>query len=132
MDAASFDAHVRAATDDPAVTVIDLVGEINRAADERLMDALAEAAARDTPTVLLNFSQVTYINSTGIAVIVGLLARARAEHLTVGAYGLMEHYREIFEITRLADFMTIFSDEERAVGGAAPAPAPSNQGAGHA
>jgi hypothetical protein len=35
----------------------------------------------------------------------------------VKAYGLSDHYREIFEITRLADFMTITDNEDRAVGG---------------
>ena len=48
-----------------------------------------------------------YISSTGIAVIVGLLAQARTQGVEVKAIGLSDHYREIFEITRLADFMTI-------------------------
>ena len=63
--------------------------------------------------VLLDFSNVDYINSTGIAVIVGLLAMARAEGRDVGAFGLTDHYREVFQITRLADFMTIYDDEIR-------------------
>ena len=57
--------------------------------------------------VELNFSGVDYINSTGIALIVGLLARARAAHRPIAAVGLSEHYREIFTITRLSDFMEI-------------------------
>ena len=66
----------------------------------------------------LNFEHAEYINSTGIALIVRLLAQARANDLEVKAFGLTDHYREIFEITRLADFMTITDDEERAVSGA--------------
>ncbi len=50
---------------------------------------------------------MSYINSTGIALIVGLLGRARADGVPVSACGLTDHYREIFEITRLSDFMTI-------------------------
>jgi anti-anti-sigma regulatory factor len=50
--------------------------------------------------------------------VVGLLAKARAHGIPVRAYGLTPHYREIFEITRLADFMAITDDEEGAVGGA--------------
>jgi anti-anti-sigma regulatory factor len=38
---------------------------------------------------------------------VGLLARARTNGQVLSARGLSEHYRQIFEITRLADFMTI-------------------------
>ena len=40
-----------------------------------------------------------------------MLARARADARPVSARGLTEHYREIFEITRLSDFMTILADE---------------------
>jgi hypothetical protein len=47
---------------------------------------------------------------------VGLLAQARTGRVEVRAFGLSDHYREIFEITRLSDFMTIADDEERAVG----------------
>ena len=41
-----------------------------------LNTAYAEADAKDTKTILLNFERVDYINSTGIALIVGLLAKA--------------------------------------------------------
>jgi anti-anti-sigma factor len=62
--------------------------------------------------VLLDFSAVDYINSTGIAVIVGILAQARKNGQELQAGGLAEHYREIFRITRLSDFMTILDDGE--------------------
>ncbi len=65
--------------------------------------------------IALNFGEVTYINSTGIALVVGALARARAAGRPVRAFGLTEHYREIFTITRLSDFMGIYDDESAAV-----------------
>ena len=68
--------------------------------------------------MVLNFADAGYINSTGIALIVGLLARARADGIEVRACGLSDHYREIFEITRLADFMRIKTDETSALAGA--------------
>ena len=80
--------------------------------------AYDEATRTGTGDVTLNFEDTKYINSTGIALIVGLLAQARAHDVGVKAVGLTDHYREIFEITRLADFMTITDDEERAVTGA--------------
>ena len=95
--------------------VIDLSGEISRSSEAVLNDAYAEAAAQGGPAILLNFSEVDYINSTGIAVIVGLLARARSDGRAVMACALSDHYREIFEITRLSDFMTIYEDERKAV-----------------
>ena len=61
--------------------------------------------------LVLDFSAVDYINSTGIALIVGVLAQARTSGQDVQARGLAEHYREIFRITRLSDFMTILDEE---------------------
>ena len=71
--------------------------------------------------MLLNFSAVSYINSTGIALLVGLLARARSENRRVLACGLTPHYTEIFQVTRLADFMDLFDDEDGAIRGLSPA-----------
>ena len=100
------------------VAVIDLAGDVNRGAEEALEAAWQQAVADPPDAVVLNFEGAGYINSTGIALIVGLLARARAERLAVRAYGLTPHYREIFEITRLADFLAINPDEDSAVRGA--------------
>ena len=100
------------------LALIDLMGELNASAEEVLNDAYAKATARRPGSVVLNFERADYINSTGIALIVGLLARARRHGIEVKAFGLSDHYREIFEITRLADFMTITDNEERAVSGA--------------
>jgi anti-anti-sigma factor len=100
------------------VAVIDLAGDLNSSAEDALNEAYAQATAGGASSVVLNFERTEYINSTGIALIVGLLAQARANHVEVRAFGLSDHYREIFEITRLADFMTISDDEDRAVSGA--------------
>ena len=100
------------------VAVIDLAGDVNRAAEETLEAAWTQAVAEHPGAVVLNFEGAGYINSTGIAVIVGLLARARAAGIEMRAYGLTPHYREIFEITRLADCMAINPDEDSALRGA--------------
>ena len=97
------------------MAVIDLHGEINSFAEEALNAAYAEAV-RDTPSaVLLNFSDVDYINSTGSALIVGLLAQARKVRFPLLTCGLSDHYQEIFRITRLSDFMAMYPDEASAL-----------------
>ena len=112
MPAEHLEATVR---QEPGVAVIDLKGEINGFAQEALDAAYSEAESNDPEVILLNFEGVDYINSTGIALIVGLLAKARASHKRLLACNLSEHYVEIFEITRLSDFMSVFPDEESAV-----------------
>jgi anti-sigma B factor antagonist len=90
---------------------IALRGRIDREGDVALADASSRAAALGAPVVELDFSAVDYINSTGIALIVRLLAEARRDRREVKARGLSEHYREIFRITRLSDFVTLEDDE---------------------
>jgi anti-anti-sigma factor len=82
-------------------------GDIDIAADEVLASAYAAAAATGATRVVLDFGDVDYINSTGIALIVRMLAEARRDHREVIALGLSDHYREIFRITRLSDYLTI-------------------------
>ena len=97
------------------LAVIDLSGDVNSSA-EAALNAAYEEASRSGVDVALNFASVDYINSTGIALIVGVLAQARKSGIGVRAFGLSEHYRGIFEITRLSDFMTITDDEDGAIG----------------
>src|ERR671910_2182304 len=100
---------------EPGGAVLDLRGEINGFAQEALDAAYTEAEAQEPEAILLNFEGVDYINSTGIALIVGLLAKARISKRRLVAYGLSDHYVEVFNITRLSDFMGVFPDEESAM-----------------
>jgi anti-anti-sigma factor len=104
---------VQASTPDEAT--LRLQGDVDIAADETLAAAYREVADAGARTVHLDFARVDYINSTGIALIVRLLAEARRDHRSVIATGLSDHYREIFRITRLSDYLTI-ADPEPAAG----------------
>lgn len=113
MPTRAFEAHI--SHRQPRVVVIDLVGEINSFAEASLAAAYDEAEAHSPQAILLNFSKVDYINSTGIALIVTLLAKARKSHIRLLTCGLSDHYVEIFNITRLADFMAVYPDESSAL-----------------
>ena len=112
MTARPLEARVRGST---GISVIDLDGEISGLSEETLDTAFAEASEHGPDAILLNFSGVGYINSTGIALIVGLLARAQGSGVRLIASGLSDHFAQIFQITRLSDFITIFADEKAAV-----------------
>jgi len=74
------------------------------------MHGYREVATQGSHRLTLDFGEVGYINSTGIALVVRLLADARRDGRGVRAVGLTPHYREIFRITRLSDFMDIEGD----------------------
>lgn len=97
------------------LAIIDLRGEINAFAEAALINAYMEARSTEAKSLALNFSDVEYINSTGIALIVSLLAKARKDNQEVIAFGLTDHFQNIFEITRLSDFMQIVPDEAAAL-----------------
>jgi anti-anti-sigma factor len=110
----TFSAQVRNLS---GVATIDLHGDINSFADSELTEAYNQAESYNPSRVVLNFSDVNYINSTGIALIVGLLSRARKAHRELAVFGLTDHYKDIFQITRLSDFMNIYNDEATAIQG---------------
>ena len=98
------------------VVVLDISGELRGDAREDLEAAYADAATREPQAVVLNLTDVAYMDSTGIALLVGLLARTRRDGRELSAYGLSDHYREIFAITRLSEFIHVYDDEPSAVG----------------
>lgn len=98
-----------------SVSVMDMHGDLDGRAQAVLDDAWTRAIATAPVALVLHFGGVRYVNSTGIALVVGLLGRARAVGIPLRAVGLTDHYRHIFEITRLADFLTILSTEDDAV-----------------
>lgn len=112
MDATDRGAPVR---ERDGAVILDLPAQIDASAERALTDGYTEAAARGAGPIILNFAGVEFLSSTGIALIVGILARARKDGRHLSSCGLSDHYREIFEITRLADFMTMYADEASAV-----------------
>jgi anti-sigma B factor antagonist len=103
---------------DDSVAVLDITGEITSFSEEALMDAYAEGACDGTKAVILNFSGLEYMNSGGIGLLVTMLVRANRARQKLLAYGLTEHYRQIFELTRLDEAIGIFDTEAEAVAAA--------------
>lgn len=99
--------------------VLELSGRLDGTASTR-MQQLHDVFERSPGAVLLDFRDVDYINSTGIALIVGMAARARAAQVPLQVCGLTDHYAHIFEITRLADFVSMHADQAAALGTAQP------------
>lgn len=97
------------------VGVIDVKGDVTSAAESVLMEAYEEAGGESVRTVLLNFSGLEYMNSGGIGMLVTLLVRANRHKQSLLACGLNEHYRQIFELTRLDDAIGIYTTESDAL-----------------
>jgi anti-sigma B factor antagonist len=108
--------HVRPA--DGGVAVIQLTGDVTAACESELMDAYREAGRAEIRGIVLDFTGLDYMNSSGIGLLVTLLVRARREGRQISAYGLSDHYRQIFELTRLDEVISVHDDEQRAMAAA--------------
>ena len=98
--------------------VIDIKGDITAASEEVLMDAYGRASQPGVRGVVLNFSGLDYMNSGGIGLLVTLLVRAQRQRQRVLAHGLSDHYRQIFELTRLDEAVGIHDSEAEALAAA--------------
>jgi anti-sigma B factor antagonist len=96
-------------------SIIDITGELNAFAETALMDAYAQASTPTTRIVALNFTGLEYMNSSGIGLLVTFLIRANRQKQRLLAYGLSEHYKHIFELTRLNEAIGIYDTEPQAM-----------------
>jgi anti-sigma B factor antagonist len=107
--------HTRVRFADDGVAVIALTGDVTAACETELMDAYREAGRSEIRGIVLDFSGLDYMNSSGIGLLVTLLVRAKREGRQLSAFGLSNHYRQIFELTRLDEVISVHDDEEQAV-----------------
>ena len=113
MPKAEVRMDVRKAAENAAV--IDIQGELTGFAEGVLMDAYEQASDGGVRGIVLNFEGLEYMNSSGIGLLVTLLIRVNREKQKLLTYGLSEHYRSIFEITRLDDAIEIHDTEDGAL-----------------
>lgn len=112
MPQAHVTMDVRQASD--GVGIVDVRGEFTALAESVLMDAYNQVSAEGARAIILNFEGLEYMNSSGIGLLVTLLIRVNREKQKLLTYGLSEHYRNIFQITRLDDAIPIYDSEEDA------------------
>lgn len=94
-----------------AVRVIGVVGDVTAQSEDVLMDAYDRASEDGVTAIVLDFTALEYMNSGGIGLLVMLLVRAQRQGQKVLAFGLSEHYRQIFELTRLEEAIGIHESE---------------------
>jgi anti-sigma B factor antagonist len=103
---------------DDSACILDIEGDITAFSEEALMDAYTIGAADGIKAVILNFTGLEYMNSGGIGLLVTVLVRANRAKQKLLAFGLTEHYQQIFELTRLDEAISIHDDESSALAAA--------------
>jgi anti-anti-sigma factor len=100
--------------EEPRLVVLELSGDLTTFAHEPLMRAYREAAQTGTDNILLNLAGVGYLNSAGIAAIIGVIGEARRADQRVLLTGLTPHYQTVFEMMGLTTYAPVFASEDAA------------------
>ncbi|HUF36962.1 MAG TPA: STAS domain-containing protein [Anaerolineales bacterium] len=101
-----------------STAIIDIRGEVTGFAEDALMGAYSEASENGTKAIILNFSDLDYLNSSGIGLLVTMLIRTQRQKQKLIACGLSEHYVEIFKLTRLDEAIGIYATEAESLAAA--------------
>ena len=101
-----------------STAILRISGDITSGSEGDLTAAYAAAVDGGARTVILDFAGLADMNSGGIGLLVTLLVRAQRAGVHLMATGLSDHYRQIFELTRLDEAITIHDDEATAVAAA--------------
>ncbi len=97
------------------VSIIDLMGDVTTFAEEKINDAYRQVTEQGARTVLLNFRQNDYINSAGIAILIGIVTEVNRNNQKLAVSGLSQHFQKIFRMVGLAQYAEIYQDEDEAL-----------------
>lgn len=100
---------------DGTIPVIYLEGEITSEADEDISSAYSSIPSELKKKVVIEFSKTMYINSAGIATLIGLITKASEAQVKIEFSGLNSHFKKVMDIVGLADFVVIHDSLEQAL-----------------
>ena len=112
-------ANLEVAMREPAerVRVLDLRGPITRSAREPLTTAYQEASSGSVETVILNFSEVEAMDSSGLGFLIALQARAQRQKQHLVVCGPSAPLRMAIAATYLDETLPVYDDEVSALAG---------------
>jgi anti-sigma B factor antagonist len=95
----------------PQTRVIDVQGELTGDAESAILSAYAQADVDATQLVVLNFKQLSYMNSSGVGLLITLVVRARRQGKKLAAVALPAHFKKILLLTRLNEALPIYDNQ---------------------
>ncbi|ACL25895.1 MULTISPECIES: STAS domain-containing protein [Chloroflexus] len=97
------------------VAIIDLIGDVTTFAEEKINNAYRQVTTQGARYILLNFRQNDYINSAGIAILIGIVTEVNQNGQKLAISGLSPHFQKIFRMVGLAQYAEIYQTEEEAL-----------------
>ena len=97
------------------VTVLRFEGDISSASREAVVGAYQSLAKDKVRIVLLDFSKVDYINSSGIALVIQVMIEASGAGQKVHVFGLSAHFQKVFAMVGITKYAHLYPDQTAAL-----------------
>jgi anti-anti-sigma factor len=97
------------------VTVLRFEGDIASTSKDAVLGAYQALPKAEVKRVLLDFTKVDYINSSGIALIIQLLIEAANSGQKVCAFGLSPHFVKVFTMVGITKYAGLFPTQAEAL-----------------
>src|SRR6187401_2119638 len=94
--------------------ILALEGDIDMHRSPEVKQTLEPLIAQKVPRILVDFSRVTYIDSSGLATMIETLQRIQSYGGKFGMFGLKGRVLHVFEIARLDQIFSLYTDEAAA------------------
>ena len=97
------------------VSIIDIKGDVTSLTGEPIEQAYQSVSNAGSKKILLCFDQKSYINSGGIAILIGIVSEGRKKEQIIRITGLSVHFQKIFDMVGLTRYTEIFPSEQAAL-----------------
>ncbi|MFC1855097.1 STAS domain-containing protein [Thermodesulfobacteriota bacterium] len=97
------------------VKIFDLSGDFTLFADDAVNLHIKPIINDGAIKLILNFTDTGYINSSGIAIIIGLVTLLSNKGGRFRSFGLSPHFQKVFTMVGLTQYMDLYENEEEAL-----------------
>jgi anti-sigma B factor antagonist len=97
------------------VGIIALAGDVTSQAEQDITESIQKLEKQGLKKFLLKFNEVTYINSSGLAIIINLVSEGKKKKQTFAAAGLSKHFQKVFDVIGLTDYVHVYGTEDEAL-----------------
>ncbi len=97
------------------VAVLRFEGDIASTSKDAVLGAYQALPKNGANFILLDFTKVDYINSSGIALVIQLMIEAANAGQKVSAFGLSPHFSKVFTMVGITKYAELFPTEAEAM-----------------
>ena len=99
------------------ILILKLKGRLDSLTSNKLEERFLALLDKEEKKVIVDFSQLDYISSSGLRVLLLSAKRLRGSNGKILLSSLKEHIKEIFEIAGFSSIFNIFQSQEDAING---------------